>query len=84
LDPQGCKPHCCANKSCCALSDKNKGQAQHPLVQYSSVKPPVFGLTAVAIFRPHTASEVAFVSFLDARSRSHSLPPLASSCIRLI
>src|SRR3954452_8722267 len=46
-NPDGCKPHCCANKSCCALSQKNKRPAQHPLVDDSSVKQPVFGLTTV-------------------------------------
>jgi hypothetical protein len=83
-DPRGCKPHCCANKSCCALSEKNKGPAEHPLVQDNSVKQPVFGLTAVLIFRPRTLSETAFVSLLDPSSTRHSLPPLAASCIRLI
>jgi hypothetical protein len=83
-NPEGCKPRCCANKSCCALSEKNKGPAQHPLVDDSSVKQPVFGLTAVAVFETGAAFEVAFVSSRNQRTTGHSLPPLAASCIRLI
>src|SRR3954463_12617837 len=40
-DPQGCKMNCCANKGCCALSQKNKAPARHPLVQDDSSKQPL-------------------------------------------
>jgi hypothetical protein len=82
---KACKMDCCANKTCCAVSEKNKGPGSQPLAQNAATKHQVIGLlvtlpvafSALSIQREPVAPEALPV-------RAHSPPPLAASCIRLI
>jgi hypothetical protein len=81
----GCKPHCCANMTCCKVSGKNKSPGSQPLAQENAAKQQ---LTAL----PATLLVIVTGQFIPAENlqrklapaRAHSLPPLAASCIRLI
>jgi hypothetical protein len=82
---EGCKPHCCANKSCCATSKKSTTPISQPLaksgdgnaqqlIAFFSV--PI--ATSISVSRsPQLAHETISV-------RAHSPPLLATTCIRLI
>ncbi len=84
-DPQGCKPHCCANKSCCAFSKKSGTPVAPPLVKSGGAnQQQLIGFVSVrgaasifvgAALRP--APEIVSV-------RAHSPPLRATTCIRLI
>jgi hypothetical protein len=82
---EGCKMDCCANKTCCAISKKNRGPVSQPLVQNGAAKEQVLGLnTAPAIsshVQPFAAGPIVCGTV---PVRAHSLPPLAATCIRLI
>jgi hypothetical protein len=82
---KACKMGCCANKTCCAVSEKNKSPASQPLAQNAATKYQVIGLFATI--------PVASSALLIQREpvapgafpvRRHAPPPLAASCIRLI
>jgi hypothetical protein len=82
---KACKMDCCANKTCCAVSEKNKGLASQPLAQNAAAKHQVIGVlvtlpvasSALLIQREPVAPEALPV-------RRHAPPPLAANCIRLI
>jgi hypothetical protein len=82
---QGCKPNCCANKRCCALSGKNAKPAAPPLAKAGGENQQqllAFDLVLMAdpIFlskSPQTTPEAVPV-------RAYAPPPLATTCIRLI
>jgi hypothetical protein len=82
---EGCKPNCCANKTCCATSKKNTMPVSPPLAKSGDanqqqaigfVSVPLIDSIAVAA-SPQPTRETTSV-------RAHSPPPLAATCIRLI
>jgi hypothetical protein len=83
--PDGCRPNCCANKTCCAVSKKNTTPVSQPLYKSGDLSQhPVIGFVSVPVI--DSIAEVAFTQ-LARRSisvRAHSPPPLAASCICLI
>jgi hypothetical protein len=81
---EGCKPSCCANKACCAVSKKNTGTASQPLSQNGSAKHQVIGFISIPIIGSHVLAVAAGPVFFSAPLRAHSPPPLAATCIRLI
>jgi 4-hydroxybenzoate polyprenyltransferase len=76
---------CCANKTCCAVSKKNKRPSSQPLAQNAATKHQVIGVVAAlpaASFALLIQREPVAPVALPVRM--HALPPLAASCIRLI
>jgi hypothetical protein len=83
---ENCKPNCCANKRCCALSQKSNVPVSQPLYQSGDAKQQqqVVGFIAIArIDWPAAATSAQAISPV-ALLRAHSPPPLAANCIRLI
>ena len=78
-----CKMHCCANKACCSLSEKNNAPASVPLYQ-GGVSKQVIGFVSVPVIGMHLLGRVAEPINAATLSRSHAPPPLAATCIRLI
>jgi hypothetical protein len=81
---KACQPGCCANKTCCATSQKNTAQAAQPLAKSGSDQQTIAtlpSLVAVAALIP--AAETSSI-FSSRDCTAHSPPPLALSCIRLI
>jgi hypothetical protein len=82
---EACKPKCCANKTCCAVSKKHTGPISPPLLKSSDASQQLLiGFVPIS-----TIDSVADTAFAQTASihilvRAHSLPPLAASCIRLI
>lgn len=81
---EACKPNCCANKTCCAVSEKNTGTAAQPLSQDRAAKQHVIGFVAVPVMALQVLTAAAEPVFAGLPARAHSPPPLAASCIRLI
>ena len=81
---EACKSNCCANMTCCAVSEKNTGPASQPLVQNGAAKQQMLGLVATAPISSRDAFAVASIVCATIPVRAHSPPPLAASCIRLI
>jgi hypothetical protein len=83
--PKACKMKCCANKTCCAVSEKNTGPASQPLAQHTVVKQPVIALFA-AVPASFLVQSLRFdrVACESGLVRAHAPPPLAATCIRLI
>jgi hypothetical protein len=85
VSPEGCKPNCCANKSCCAASKKNAQPAAPPLYKSSDVNQQV----AIAFVSVPLIDSIAVAASpqpvcVSVPVRAHSPPPLATTCIRLI
>lgn len=82
---KSCKMNCCANKTCCAVSEKNTGPASQPLAQHAVAKQQVIALLAVVpasfLVQSFQFDRVACESVIV---RAHAPPPLAATCIRLI
>jgi hypothetical protein len=84
-EQRGCKPNCCANRGCCALSKKNAKPPAPPLAKAGGENPQQLlafdlVLTADPIFlpkSPQTTPEAVPV-------RPYAPPLLATTCIRLI
>lgn len=82
---KACKMGCCANKTCCALSEKNKGPASQALAQNAATKYQVIGLFATLSVASSTLLIQREPVTLGAFPiRRYAPPPLAASCIRLI
>jgi hypothetical protein len=83
---ENCKPNCCANKRCCALSKKSNVPVSQPLYQSVDAKQQqqVVGFIAVAGINWPAPTASAQPTSPAASVRAHSPPPLAASCIRLI
>jgi len=82
---EGCKPQCCANKTCCALSRKTTGPVSQPLSQSGDAKQQlVIGFVSVPVIDSNVVAVSAQPTCLSARVRAHSPPPMAATCIRLI
>jgi hypothetical protein len=81
---KACLPNCCANKTCCATSQKTTAPPVQPLTKSGSDQQNIATLpstVAIAIL-DEPATELSVFSSV---SRSaHSPPPLALICIRLI
>jgi hypothetical protein len=81
---KACQPGCCANKTCCATSQKNTAPAAQPLAKSGSDQQSVATLpSAVAVVGLSPAAETSSI-FSSRDCMAHSPPPLALSCIRLI
>ncbi len=82
---EGCKPNCCANKTCCVISRKTTGPVSQPLYQGGDVKQqPVIGFVFVPVIDSIALAASARPACLSVPLRAHSPPPLAATCIRLI
>jgi hypothetical protein len=82
---EGCKPNCCANKTCCAVSKKHTGPISPPLVKSSDAgQQLLIGFVPISLI--DSIADSAFVQTACATTpvRAHSPPPLAATCIRLI
>ena len=81
---EACKSNCCANMTCCAMSEKNTGSASQPLAQNGAAKqqvPDVVAATPSSSLQPLGVAPIVYATI---PVRAHSPPPLAASCIRLI
>jgi hypothetical protein len=82
---KACQPGCCANKTCCAVSEENTAPAAQPLAKNDSAAKltatsPILALAVspnLAPASPQVASPIVDAS-------AHSPPTLALICIRLI
>ena len=81
---EACKSNCCANMTCCALSEKNTGSASQPLAQNGVAKQQVPDVVAATPSNSLQPLAVAPIVCATIPVRAHSPPPLAASCIRLI
>jgi hypothetical protein len=81
---KACQPGCCANKTCCATSQKNTAPAAQPLTKSGSDQQTIAtlpsGIVAAELSPPAAASSI----FSSRDCKAHSPPPLALICIRLI
>jgi hypothetical protein len=85
VSAEGCKPHCCANKTCCALSKKSSGPVAPPLVQTSDPGVQLLiGFVALSVISSMGESQFAQPACATISVRAHSPPLLATTCIRLI
>ena len=85
VSPQGCKPKCCANKSCCAVSKKHSQPVSPPLYKSGDVNQP----QAIAFVSVPLIDSIAVAASprqvrVNLSVRTYSPPPLAATCIRLI
>src|SRR3954464_9883931 len=72
----GCKPHCCSNKTCCALANKSSGPIAPPLVQSSDPGPQLLiGFVPGSVFNSVGGTELARPARVAVSVRAHS-PPL--------
>jgi hypothetical protein len=79
-----CATGCCANKSCCRVTEEQKApQAPAPAPQSTHLQLATLGLRAYTILFTPPAREPAFV-ISDESAVAHTLTPRAVSCIRLI
>lgn len=81
---QACKRNCCANMTCCAVSEKNTGAASQPLSQSGAPEQQVIGFVAIPLLGSHVVAVAADPISASLSIRAHALPPLAATCIRLI
>ena len=83
--PEGCKPNCCANKTCCAVSKKSASPVSQPLYKGGDLNQHhVIGFVSVPIIDSMAVAASAQPARLSIPVRAHSPAPLAASCIRLI
>src|SRR5437763_9405377 len=84
-DQQGCKPHCCANKSCCALSRKSATPIAPPLYKGGDVnQQQAIAFVSVPLIDSIAVATSVHPMRANFQVRAHSPPPLAATCIRLI
>ena len=81
---EACAPKCCANKACCAVSEKNSAPVSQPLYQSGDAKQQVIGFVAVPVIDSIAETAFAQPGCVLIPVRAHSPPPLAATCIRLI
>jgi len=83
--PEGCKPNCCANKSCCATSKKSTMPVSPPLAKSSEAnQQQAIGFVSVPLIDSIPVAASPQPLCVSASVRAHSPPPLAATCIRLI
>ena len=80
---EACKSKCCANKICCAVSEKNNAPASHPLYQ-GDVSKQVIAFVSVPLIDSIAVAASPRRACVSIPVRAHSPPPLATTCIRLI
>jgi hypothetical protein len=82
---EACKANCCANRTCCAMSQKNTGVSSQPFAQDSNAKQQLVALvlTLSASHLPQSF-RLERIPSTSELVRAHSPPPLAATCIRLI
>jgi hypothetical protein len=82
---EGCKPNCCANKSCCAVSKKSTTPISPPLVKSSDAgQQLLIGFVPISLIDSVAGSAFVQTPCVHIPVRAHSPPPLAATCIRLI
>ena len=80
-----CKMACCANKTCCAVSEKSRAPVSPPLVQSSDAgQQLLIGFVTVSIIDSIPENVFAQPARAPIPVRAHSPPALAATCIRLI
>jgi hypothetical protein len=83
--PDGCKPHCCANKTCCATSKKSTMPVSPPLAKRGDAnQQQAIGFVSVPLIDSIAVAASPQPLRVNLSVRAHSPPPLAASCIRLI
>jgi hypothetical protein len=83
--PEGCRPNCCANKSCCAVSKKNAQPFSPPLYKGGDVnQQQVIAFVSVPVIDSIILAASPQPVCVSVPVRAHSPPPLLASCIRLI
>jgi len=83
--PDGCKPRCCANKTCCATSKKGTMPVSPPLAKSGDAnQQQVIGFVSVPLIDSIAVASSPQPLRVNVQVRAHSPPPLAASCIRLI
>src|SRR3979490_838915 len=71
---EACKSNCCANMTCCAVSQKNTGPASQPLMQSGAAKQQVLELVATgpsSSLQPFAAAPIVCATV---PVRAHSPP----------
>jgi hypothetical protein len=80
-----CKPDCCANKTCCAVSKKSSAPVSPPLVKSSEAgQQLLIGFVALSLVDSIAESAFTQPQRVAIGVRAHAPPPLAATCIRLI
>jgi hypothetical protein len=83
--PDGCKPNCCANKTCCAASKKSTMPVSPPLAKNGDAnQQQAIGFVSVPLIDSIAVASSPQPLRVDVPVRAHSPPPLAASCICLI
>jgi hypothetical protein len=82
---EACKSNCCANRTCCATSQKNTGPSSQPLAQSANAKQDFAVLAAtLPITSPPRSFLLKRVARVGDPVRAHSPPLLSALCIQLI
>jgi hypothetical protein len=85
VSPDGCKPHCCANKACCAASKKSTMPVSPPLAKSGDANQQhAIGFVSVPLIDSIAGAASPHPLCVSVPVRAHSPPPLAATCIRLI
>lgn len=85
VSQEGCKPNCCANKTCCAVSKKNTQPAAPPLYKSGDLnQQQAIAFVSVPLIDSLAVAASPQPLCVSIPVRAHSPPPLAASCIRLI
>jgi hypothetical protein len=79
---EACQSRCCANMACCETSADRTAPPAQPLAK-SGLQQNVSAMPAIAAVTLVSFATKSHV-FSSTESRSHSPPPLALICIRLI
>ena len=81
---KACESGCCANKACCATSQKKTPPPVQPLAQSVSDQQNIATLASTVSVTVFDQAATQLFVFSSADFRAHSPPPLALICIRLI
>jgi len=82
---RACKRHCCANKTCCAVSKQSTTPVPQPLSKDSQINPQqLIGFVSVPLIDSIAVAASPQPLCVSAPVRAYSPPPLAANCIRLI
>ena len=82
---KACKEHCCANRTCCAVSKKSATPVPQPLSKDSQINPQqIIGFVSVPLIDSIAVAASPQLLWGSAPVRAHSPSPLAATCIRLI
>jgi hypothetical protein len=85
VSPEGCKPNCCANKTCCATSKKSTMPNSPPLAKSGDGnQQQAIGFVSVPLIDSIAVASSPQPMRVSVQVRAHSPPPLAATCICLI